>query len=1258
MTIQVSGVSNGARSSTINLTAPTRDAGDLLVIMAVCRGVGTGTFPDLSGWQKVPGAEHTLYGRWICAWMRRASGDASDDVAGFAAFGTSASAHVMYRLTGDIPADLADLVIAPAILQGDGLSWSLGQLTSVPAGAACLGMAYKAKTSTQDSFGVVAPANNYTMSYNGKTNGYTFFWAFFSQSDADGGTVDGGDIDFTGGDFSEAWATGAIAFTYDPPASGYTLTGGMKNVDATTGPTGNKVDLGATTDGADGALRWYVSASATPPSAADLVAGTGAVSYGSQAVSAAGAQQINNVGSLNEKTTYYGYLLHRSAGDLDSNILELGSLIIPADAPTLSSATAAASGSTGGSLSVATSRAGVGTMYVVVTTSSTKPSAAQIQAGQDHLGASASWSGSQASPTATQGFAATGLSDGQGYYAHFYHVDAGGDGSAVATSGSFTPSSGRSIQSVSPAVPKAGETVSVSLAGGWSASGKTLQINGRSVELTSQDAVSAEFTCPDLNSNPSFDDTRYGIAYTMTLSDSGADVTRQLTIDPAAGDDWVQITGIGPDGILANDVGVSVGDWILGRYTSGGGDPVSSMGVLENIQLPAVYEYQIFDASSNLWSASAVEVLNPMIVHSGVPPAVPRLYVGVAMVSFDGSSGFNKSETTVVGYAIATGTLPAGLSLNTSTGAITGTPSAGSKGDYTGLSIRAANSEGQTADTPLFTIEVHDDPVWVSVPAPVFKDGNQGAYDLKQNMALTNQAPVSFSLIAGSLPQGVSLSSLGVISGTVGVAESASSPFAGIKVRATNPAGAADSATFPVIVNPSEPIVIEPEGPPSFPQLTVGQAISPVDVSDRFVGGEVDLYQLVGSWPAGLQIDGSGVITGAPTAAGEYTGLRVRATNASGTAQTGTFGIMVVVGLTEPSFGVIGGITLAEDDSGLVKDFSLDVTAGSLPITFRVSSGALPSGVTLNAKTGRLFAAGDRGNEGIYEFEISVANPAGEDSSGVVLTITSSDPVLETPIADQSDMEDLPASVDVRSSFAGYSSLSATGLPPGIRNRDGILSGVPIAPGEYTVTVTALNLYGSVQDSFVWTVEPTPTPPVMIGSLDDMELVQGDEVSLDLEDYISGATSFSADVLPAGLSLVGSVISGTVTTIEVVLTTITASNDDGDITPTINWNVESGAPVLRVQPPTMYAVNGRLIGRDMKKFFIRAGTVTLQAGTLPTGLSVVDGVVTGTPTVNGTATGIVLRCTNAFGSVDTEAFSWTIRTAIPSKGVVLAMGLG
>jgi len=111
-------------------------------------------------------------------------------------------------------------------------------------------------------------------------------------------------------------------------------------------------------------------------------------------------------------------------------------------APVLTSPTGTQTGSATATGTVSTDE-GNGTLFAVVTTSATSPSVAQIQAGQDHTGASAAFavgsgSGQAVSATGTQNVSATGLTASTAYYWHYQQQDTATNDSTVVTSAQFT----------------------------------------------------------------------------------------------------------------------------------------------------------------------------------------------------------------------------------------------------------------------------------------------------------------------------------------------------------------------------------------------------------------------------------------------------------------------------------------------------------------------------------------------------------------------------------------------------------------------------------------------------------------------------------------------------------------------------------------------------------------------------------------------------------------------------------------------------
>lgn len=107
-------------------------------------------------------------------------------------------------------------------------------------------------------------------------------------------------------------------------------------------------------------------------------------------------------------------------------------------AATLTTPTVTSTGLNTATLTVSSNQAS-GTAYAVITASATKPSAAQIEAGQDNTGAAALWAGSQAAASGTNTFSATGITRGgpRELFAHFGQKNAGLEQSTVVTADSF-----------------------------------------------------------------------------------------------------------------------------------------------------------------------------------------------------------------------------------------------------------------------------------------------------------------------------------------------------------------------------------------------------------------------------------------------------------------------------------------------------------------------------------------------------------------------------------------------------------------------------------------------------------------------------------------------------------------------------------------------------------------------------------------------------------------------------------------------------
>lgn len=147
---------------------------------------------------------------------------------------------------------------------------------------------------------------------------------------------------------------------------------------------------------------------------------------------------------------------------------------------------------------------------------------------------------------------------------------------------------------------------------------------------------------------------------------------------------------------------------------------------------------------------------------------------------------------TTVTLSVVSNTLPAGLTFNTTSGVISGTPTGTTAG---GITVRATDTGGNFVDRA-FTIANNAAPVWVTT-SPLASSPWNTAYSVQ--LATTDDSGVApvYSLVSGSLPTGITLNSTGLISGTTTV----SGTFTPT-VRATDANGGFTDRTFSIEFQP------------------------------------------------------------------------------------------------------------------------------------------------------------------------------------------------------------------------------------------------------------------------------------------------------------------------------------------------------------------------------------------------------------------------------------------------------------------------
>jgi hypothetical protein len=245
------------------------------------------------------------------------------------------------------------------------------------------------------------------------------------------------------------------------------------------------------------------------------------------------------------------------------------------------------------------------------------------------------------------------------------------------------------------------------------------------------------------------------------------------------------------------------------------------------------------------------------------PPAPPALEITTAsLASVMIGSSFNVQLTVAGGtlgytWSVIGGALPAGISLNSTTGVLSGTPTA--VGNYP-FTVQVADAQAHIAQRA-YTISVTPPPLAInalSMPAVV-----RGA-NLNTVLSATGGVqPYTWSIVGGALPNGLSLNAAsGVIIGS----PTAVGTFA-FTVQVADAQVRAAQREFSIAVLPS-PLAIE-RASVSF-EVTKGLAFS---YQVNATGGAPPFVWSVasGTLPAGLALNAnSGIISGIPSAGGTF----------------------------------------------------------------------------------------------------------------------------------------------------------------------------------------------------------------------------------------------------------------------------------------------------------------------------------------------------------------------------------------------------
>ncbi|WP_164012184.1 putative Ig domain-containing protein [Pyxidicoccus trucidator] len=366
-----------------------------------------------------------------------------------------------------------------------------------------------------------------------------------------------------------------------------------------------------------------------------------------------------------------------------------------------------------------------------------------------------------------------------------------------------------------------------------------------------------------------------------------------------------------------------------------------------------------------------------------------------------------------------------------------------------------------------------------------------------------------------------------------------------------------------------------------------------------------------GALPVGLTFSSSGEIAGTPSAPGTVS-FTVEVRDSAGRSARGTLGIEVL----GAGFDFI---TSALPDAYLGSEYTslLAASGGTLPYTWVLASGSLPSGVRLGAN-GRF--SGAPVGAGTFAFTLRVQDASGLSAQRDFTLSVFAPPAFSSTSLDLA-VVGVPYSASLHAT-GGRAPLSlriASGsLPSGLRLEGSSVLGTPTAAGAafFTVEVQDVN-DRSASASFLLTVRDglTVTPTTLPDAYTDAAYGHGLSAAGGQPPYTWALTEGS---VPAGLRLLDSgALDGTSSTVGTTAFTVRVTDAELD-TDTREVSLTTYAP------PSLAAVSAQSVyagANVVLPFSPSGGKAPLRftaSGQLPPGLTLAEeGLLHGSPTQAG-----------------------------------------